>query len=332
MPAPSHAATELLAVYLFNGDDELKRDTLLARLRQRVIGPADDLLLNQQVLTPEDLADADQLLDVLTTPPLVGEQRLVIIQQAEKLNKELSETLISYLAQPSSTTVLALLATKLDAKTRLFKALQSYDRRAIINTASVKRSELPELVRQLAQRFQISLDYEAAQSLIERIGSSTQALDNEVRRLAWWAAAAGKRELTAADIVEQVPALVEPKPWELADALSRRQLALVLQMYAAMRSSQPTAIFTNCLARLRELLTILVLRQRGLTSGAQIAQVLAKSEWQIKSSLLSANNFSLSELIDLIRGASAVEKALKSGDDAEQVLELWFLEVCKSTG
>ena len=332
--APSPADTQknapaLLSVYLFHGDDELKRDTMLKRLTDR-IAESGDLLLNRLVMNSEDLKDPDQLLDALITPPFAGLYRLVVIYNVEKLDKTFQDTIATYLKSPTETTVLALVANKLNNKAQLLQAVQSYNAKSIINVSSIRRSELPQHLSELAQDYQITLHYQAAQSLIGRVGSSMTALNNELKRLTAWAVAAGRRELTVADIYEQVPALVEPTPWEFADALCQRDIALVLRMRSEMQSSQATAIFTFSVARLREVLSIISLRLRGITSATQIANQLGsnKKEWQIRSSLAAASRFNETELTEILRLAQQSEAAMKSGADAEQVLTLWLIDVC----
>ena len=321
------SAPDLLAVYLFNGDDELKRDTLLKRLADR-IAVSGNLLLDQATISSEQVKDPDLLLDSLTTSPLGGSYRLVVLTNAEKLNKNLSETLISYLKNPTETTVLVLLANRLASNTRLYKAIVGYNKRSLIDVSSVKRSELPNWLRDLANDYRLSLDYQAAQALIDRIGTSITALNNELRRLAAWAQAVGKSQLTVVDIVAQVPALVEPKPWELADAICERQAATALQIYSEMYSASDTSIFLHCLERLREVLKIVALRQRGIKSNNQIASEIGRPEWQIRGSIQAANRFSETELREVIKDAHNVEAALKSGSDGEQILMLWLLRVC----
>ena len=317
----------LLAAYMFHGDDELKRSTLLRRLADRIAATG-DLMLNQQVFSPDDLKEPYQLLDALNILPFGGGLRLVVVKDADHLGKELSEAVVSYLQQPTETTVLVLLAEKLAKNTRLYKAFAAYNKQSIIDTASVRRYELPGMLRQMAANYGINLDYEAAESLIERVGTSTLALGNEMGRLAAWAAAAGRRDIGLGDIIDQVPAVIEPKPWELADALCQRDTALTLRLYGDMASAQPTAIFLHCVSRLREVLSVQSLRRRGYNSGSQIAQALGKQEWLIRSSVQAAGRFSEEELTRLIKQAQRVEKELKSGADTDHVLTLWLLEVC----
>lgn len=320
------AARSLLAVYLINGDDELKRETVLKRLTERLASMG-DLMMNQQTLAIEDLPDSDYLLDALNTPPFGGQKRLVLLKNVEKIKPNLSDALLGYLQNPCETTVLVLLANKLAVSTKLYKAITAYDRQAVISVESVKRSALPDMVRQLAARFRLTVDYEAALALIERVGTSTQALDNEIKRLAAWAEANGSNQLTVGDIIEQVPALVEPKPWELADALCQRDAELTMDILGKMTTSTPTAVLTTCIARLREVLTIIVLQKRGITAARQIAEYFRKQDWQIKTSLTAAQRYSESELVAILKSAQQVEAKMKSGADADDEVTLWLLSV-----
>jgi DNA polymerase-3 subunit delta len=323
----SASQTNLLAVYLFNGDDDLKRETMLKRLSAR-IAETGDPMLNISTHAAENLKDIDQLTDIINTPPFAGLYRLVVINNVEKLGRDLSETVIEYLKNPVETTVLALVADRLAANTRLYKAISGYDKKAVVDVSSVKRSELPHRVCDLAKNHRVNMSVDAARSLIDRIGTSMVALNNEIRRLSGWALAAGKQELTVSDIIEQVPALIEPKPWELADAICQRNAKSALKMLDQMHSSSPSAIFLHCLARLREVLSIVAMTNRGISSSAEIAAVLKKQEWQIRSSIQAAKRFTETELAEVIKNAWSIEAAMKSGEDSEQLLVLWLADIC----
>ena len=329
MAEPAENSTPALgAVYLFNGDDELKRSTLLKRLSDRVAATG-DLMMNMTTLSADTIKDPDLLLDALTTLPFAGEYRMVVLNKADKLSKEANDALLDYLKNPAQTTVLAVVADCLKSSTKLYKAIRDYDQRSIIDTSSVKASELPNWLRNLANDYRLSLDYQAAQALISRIGTSNLALNNELKRLAAWALANDKRQLTVIDIIEQVPALVEPKGWELADALCERNASTVLKIYSEMHSTSATSIFLQCITRLREVLTIVALKQRGMVAAKQIAEELRRPDWQLRSQMAAANRFHESELREIIKTAPATERALKSGQDPDHILTLWFLEVCE---
>ncbi|MCL2136570.1 MAG: DNA polymerase III subunit delta [Coriobacteriia bacterium] len=317
----------LLAAYLLNGDDELKRETLIKRLSDRVTAGG-DMMLNHETLTAEEIEDPELFLDALYTAPFIGQYRLVVVMNAEKLAKAVSEALISFLKTPNESTVVALAANKLAANTRLYKAINAYNPRSIIDVSSIKKADIPRWLQDLVKDYHLTINYQAAQALIDRVGTSMSVLNNEVKRLAAWAQAAGINEITTADVIALVPALIEPKPWELADALCQRDAIAALRIYNDMGSTQATTIFLHCVSRLRELLTIMTLINRGMQTSSQIASALKKQDWQIRGSLQAVKRFSEKELTGLLLDAQRVEAALKSGASDEHIMTLWILDVC----
>ncbi|MCL1879116.1 MAG: DNA polymerase III subunit delta [Actinomycetia bacterium] len=317
----------LLNAYLFNGDDDLKREVLAERLTAR-IAATDETGMNVQVFSAERLRDPEQLLDALNTLVFGASQRLVLVKDAEKLTKEVSERVVEYLKSPNPSTVLALSASKIAANTRLYKAFQSYNRSSIIDAASVKRSELPHLVRQMAVQNGMQISADAARSLIERVGISTVTLNNAIEKLASWARGAGKQELSARDIAANVMSINEPKPWELGAALARRDGALCLRMVSQMTSQTPLGIFLSCLTKLREIVSVQALQARGIQGNEAIAAELGKQAWMLRETIAAASSFSPGELIHTLKEAPQVEARFKSGADADQELALWIVAVC----
>ncbi|MDR3037235.1 MAG: hypothetical protein LBU31_02340, partial [Coriobacteriales bacterium] len=127
----SAAERPLAALYLFNGDDSLKQETLVERLKQR-IAALGDVTMNTQVFFTKDIANPAMLLDALNTMPFGSPKRLVVIKEAQTLSKTLQDALITYMKQPSETTVLALSA-KFPSNSRVLKAVQGYSRQSVVD-------------------------------------------------------------------------------------------------------------------------------------------------------------------------------------------------------
>jgi len=319
----------LLPVYLFHGDDELKQETLRKRLVKRVFGSEDDNL-NLQVFSPEQIRDSDQLLDALCTLPFMAERRLVIIKDADRLSKALSETIVDYLKAPSETTVLALSASKLSVATRLYKAVAAIAKgKGIVSAATLRMNELPTFIQRMAAGFGLSLSLDAAAELLDRIGPTTLTLSTELRRLSAWAQAQKINQITVDIIREHVQRLTESKPWDLADALSRREGAECLKHIRRLGSTKPTTLFAYCVSRLREMLSIKALGQHRNLSNQHIAEVLGRQEWQLRTAFAGARLYSSDELIEALIAAPSIEARMKSGEDAEQLLSLWVTGCCQ---
>ncbi|MDR1015615.1 MAG: DNA polymerase III subunit delta [Coriobacteriales bacterium] len=313
----------LLALYLLNGDDSLKQEKLLARLRQRIADEG-DLAMNSQTLSAKDIPDAAWLLSTLNTVPFGSPVRLVVVKEADALPKALQEALVGYAADPAPTTVLALVARKLSANTRLHKAVLAYDRQSLVDCSSKKAFELPALIRGMARGEGSDITVGAANLLVERIGTSTVALDTEVRKLAALTKAVGASRIEEGDVTRNVARLVEPKPWDLTDALARRDASLCLRLADRMGSASAIGLFVQCVTRLREVLTAMSLTQRGLP----VAASMGKQEWQLREIMKATTRYRADELVALLCRAPEIEMRMKSGADADRLLRLWLIEAC----
>jgi DNA polymerase-3 subunit delta len=313
----------LLPLYLFNGDDVLKQETLLERLKKRVAAEG-DLAMNFRSFEAKGIAGPDALLDALNTLPFGSPLRLVVIREAEALSKKLQETLIAYAAQPSTTTVLVLITKKLASSSRLYKAFLNHDRQSVIDCSPKKRSELPKLVQGMARGAGVDITLGAANLLVDRVGASTVSLSTEVEKLAAVVKAMGRQRIEDEDVARNVIRLVEPKPWDLTNALALRDTALCLKLAGRMRGYTTIGLFTQCVMRVREILTAMTLKRRGLP----VASSMGKQEWQLREVMRATELYRTDELESLLKDAPEIEKRMKSGADADQLLKRWIIDAC----
>ena len=146
----------LLPAYLINGEDELKRETVLKRLHAR-IAKLGDIDFNHDVFHGES-ASGDDIVSACNTVPFASDVRLVVVHAADALKKSDAEALVTYLSEPSPSTVLCLVARKLAKNTRLYKAVAAVGKKAVIDCAPMKKYELPKTVRAMAVTHGITLD------------------------------------------------------------------------------------------------------------------------------------------------------------------------------
>ena len=172
----------LLPAYLIVGPDELKRKQAVARLRARVDGPFAAFNLEELVASGE--LEPVGVLASLNTLPMGGTRRVVIIENAEKLPKAVSEAIVGYLGNPNESCTLALVATTLAKSTRLYKAVAKVGPRTVIECAAKKGRDLPPYVQKLAEAHGVRIAPDAASELVARVGESTTMLDTQIATLA----------------------------------------------------------------------------------------------------------------------------------------------------
>ena len=309
----------LLPVYLVVGEDALKREATMRRLRAR-LSAMGDLSFNDEVFDGATVAGAD-IVAACETIPFASPVRLVEVRGIEGLGKADTEALIRYIQAPNDSTILALCGEKLAKNTRLYKAVAALGATAVIDCAQPKRKDLPALVRSMAVGYGVVLTPGAAARLVELVGEDTVRLDAEVRKLTLGAGAGAtidEREVAAA-----VGRTSEPKPWEITDAFSERDLRLCLDLVRRSPSASPYVVLYNCTRRLRELVCASSLAARG--EPQRIAAELRLADWQADKRRRWARNFAPEELRRGLVSARDAEAAMKGGGDPETVLVEWLV-------
>lgn len=310
---------DLLPAYLIVGADELKRDAAVRRLRSRV--PADMADFNLDELDGASLEEPGQLISSAQTMPFCADFRLVIVNGAGELAKPVSEAVVSYLADPNPQCVLCLVAEKLAKNTRLYKAVAKVGPHSVIDCAPLKRWELPPYVVRLAQKRGLSMDNAAAQELVERVGESTVALDNQIATLAQLVGDAGR--ITLADVETNVAQIAEVSPWAFADAVCERNAPRAMEMLNLMKAPSLVFLHSVLVGRLRELICAKSLDARGAASG--LARELGRQSWQVKNHVRWSRAFGEEELVELLGQAAVCERALKGSQDSEAAFARFVL-------
>ena len=308
----------LLPVYLVVGEDELKRRTVIERLRKKV-AESGDLEFNRDEFSGER-ASGEAIVGACNTLPFASDLRLVEVVAADKLVKADSEAIVEYLQAPSETTVLALSAPKLAKNTRLYKAVAAVDKKAVIDCAPMKRFELVRALRSMATGHGFTLTQAASEKLVELVGEDTVALDSELQKIAL--AHEGNDAVTDRDIAAFVSRSSEAKPWELVDAFAARDARQCAVLLPLIPSSSPYALIGMCTVRLRELACAKSLEARG--EGGRLAEELKVPSWRVKNHRAWAARFTEAELARAFSTARDCERAMKSGTDPDDAFKDWL--------
>ena len=311
----------LLPAYLVTGADELKRETVVKRLRQRVAKEG-DLEFNSDAFSGEsDTGEA--IVAACNTLPFASNVRLVLVTSVEKLKKPDQEELVQYLAEPCTTTVLCLVSAGLAKNTRLYKAAAKVGKQAVIDCTPPKHAELPAKVRAMATSHGVTITQAAANTLVELVGDNTVQLDSQLQKLAL--AHRGSDPINETEVLNMVSRTAEMKPWDFTDAFSERNLKKCLLVRSRMESMTPYALMAMCITRVRELMIARALLQRGRIND--LPGVLHAPAWRVKRHAMWARSFTSEELHQALIGARDAEAAMKSGSDPELVFQNWVISV-----
>ena len=319
----------LLPVYVVVGTDELKRESVLRRLRMRLEELGDLSFNSDSFDASEDEASA--ILNACYTVPFASERRLVVVNDASKARKADVQRIVSYMDDPVDTTVLMLVADTLPSSSPILRKAKEMPAGTLIDCTPPKAKELPSQVMRMAGIHGLTMDLEAARRLVHHVGESTVHLDEELRKLSLMLADAGGDRTVDARLVDEVVAHVsEPKPWDFVDAFARRDPYACSGILGHMRSTSPISLLGQCVSRVRELIAAKVASEAGGDAKARVAEMLAlggKRSFVAGIRIEQARNYTMAELVDALDASLEAERAMKSGIDPSVAFTEWAFGV-----
>lgn len=315
---------EYKPIYLIMGEQELLLEQALDQLK-RSVGEVADLDFNMETFDGES-ANADEIVSACNTLPFASERRLVVVRKVDKMNKDGIDALVAYAANPSPTTILALVASKIAKNTRLYKSIEKLG--GLIAREAPRASEYPRRVQDMFARKGRRVTLEGAELLVNAVGKDLRRLSVEVDKAV---AFSGERiELDAADIEAVTSTTAKASVFELGVTLANRDCAGALRLVDRLLGDGESVFGLHAIA-LRSVRDLIVARSaidRGQGSLGEIARAVGRPDWQVKNLPRQARGFSAAELVDALRAAAQSEAQMKTSRDARLVFERWIVKVC----
>lgn len=130
-------------------------------------------------------ANAEQLISIAKSYPMMAEKRLVLVREAQNLHAREWEKLLSYLKAPSASTVLAFIHRNKDpdkrkAATKVF--LDSKQAR-FAEAKPMSEEGLVDFIVAKAGQYQLKFDAKAAFALKELLGSNLARIVSEIEKI-----------------------------------------------------------------------------------------------------------------------------------------------------
>ena len=317
--------------YFFFGEEDYLKNATLAQAREVLGGdPAFDIF-NNVTLDGREYS-SDRLLDALAPPPMMADRKLVILHG---LN-------LTELKQSDFTDFCGVL-----------ESLQDYDYNTLIVSASSNGFDpgnLPKrpsaqlkAIAELAAPVQFdhptpaklaawaqkhyaahgaSASVQVAQYTVDVCGRDMFVLANEIDKVACYALAHGRAEVSERDVDAVTIPVTEIGAFALANAISegRRADALVILDDMRFRRVDPVIILGEIGGVYSNMLVIKTLLDKGL-SAPEIASALKMHEYALSRYLKSLRSMSAERVHQLVHAAARADAELKNGGKSYAPLE-----------
>ena len=255
----------------------------------------------------------------LATPSLFGEQRGLLVVNAQDLTADAAAEVGRYASAPSPDARLVL-AFVLSSRSKgpPKKVLEALGKAVEVRRVAVDRKELPGWVLARAKSRGLSATPQGAKQLVDTMGEDPAALDQAVEQLASSHATEG---LTLQTVNAQFRGLGERKIWDLTDAAFTGRVAEAMRTLAALLEAgeEPIMILGGIASRLRDLI-----RVRALPPKIPLAEVARQAglrfDWQARRYVEQAKRYREEDLAAIHHELVEADGILKQGGAGDVVL------------
>lgn len=259
------------------------------------------------------------------TLPMMGNSRFVLVRGADAIAAAELEGLADYLEAPSPSTCLVIAAEKLDGRTRFAKIAKKVG--AWVDAPPAKPRDARAFALTEAKRRGHSLDADAADELIDAVGSELAAVDDAIERLSLYVgpgAPIGVGAITRCVAYARVDSI-----WALVDAVSARHRERALHAAGTLLADRepPLRILAMVARQLRMVARMQSALARGLR-GADATKEAGAPPFKAQELTDAARRFSRRELGAVFRALADADLAMKgSKRSPETVLEQTLLRL-----
>lgn len=232
----------LYPVYLIIGKEPFERklavDQLLAIALKKVKNP--ELALK---IFEGDRLSIEDLMQELNTFGFFAEKQIILIQNADKLSKSLTEQIENYYQNPNPSVCLIISASAINKATNFYKKGEKAG--AALEFAEEKPWEkeknLQAWVQTLASAEGKKMDSQAALTLVKQVGTDQSLLFQEVQKLVCYID--NRPDITSQDIHAVCTQTHSENAWQLGEAIFKRDAAAALRISKGLME-EGTAVFS----------------------------------------------------------------------------------------
>lgn len=186
----------------------------------------------------EAVAAAEQL-------PMMSNRRVVRIINFGKLRESDEEVLINYVNRPAESSVVIFVASELDRRKKLTKAL--LDSCVVVDFPALKDGEAKTWVKTRLKQLKITADERAISELIALVGTDVQTLNTELEKLG--AAVADTKRITLESVGELIGHSRELSNFELGDQILARNSKRALEtLHRLLEGGTPPVMLIGLMA------------------------------------------------------------------------------------
>ncbi len=164
-----------------------------------------------------DETKASEVVLEAQTVPFLAERRVVLVRNAERFGSDASAgPLMGYLEAPCAETILMLIASQIDKRTRFFKLIEKTG--CVVECPELPKAEVEHWTRLQVEKRGKKIETAAVQEIVRRAGTHLSDVNNAITNVMGYV---GDAPLVRdADVVAACADVAEEEVWALTDAIA----------------------------------------------------------------------------------------------------------------
>ncbi|PIT99840.1 MAG: DNA polymerase III subunit delta [Bdellovibrionales bacterium CG10_big_fil_rev_8_21_14_0_10_45_34] len=318
------ATNSLRTFYLISGEEMF----LVGRVLEAIEKAADlgamvdfnrDVIYGSQF----DLARFQESLSML---PMMSPRRLVVLRDAHQLKAKVLEELIEPLSDLEDTVTVVLHFSKVDQRTRFYKALAA--KAMFIQLGTPYENEMPQWIQWIAKENGVSFDDQSVAYIHQYVGCGLLETESEIKKIA--AYISPKNQATYADVRHVISSVRVHTIFAFTQAVGEKDLVASLYCLAQLLQNGESAVgIVAMVARHLRIIEAVADGQRSGLSTAQLASRAGIAPMFLKEYLAQSSAWSKARPKDALEVVLTTDRALKSSPVSSHIwLENMVLKLC----
>ncbi|MEZ4776450.1 MAG: DNA polymerase III subunit delta [Bacteroidia bacterium] len=284
-------------VYYLHGEETYFIDKIVEELdKDGAVLTASETAFNREVLYGPETT-ASKIINACRSFPVMAQYKLIILKEAQRLNKTEADKLKSYLAQPVPSTILvmafkgpktglpAAVAKTLHKSTAVYQAKKMYDQ------------DVQQWVTGHISDIGLECDPGIPAILVTNLGTNLNLIENELEKMFLYLKATGQKKITQQFVYEMINVDKEFNVFELTNALGKRDVYrshMIIDRLTQNSKTNPPVLTVNGLFRFFH--QIALLKQFQLKDVNAVKNKLDVNYYAAKDYLEASKSYNLSQV------------------------------------
>ncbi|MDA3813639.1 MAG: DNA polymerase III subunit delta [Candidatus Cloacimonetes bacterium] len=311
------------------GPENYLKDIVQKEISKKYKSPGSEEF--DSIVIHADTDSAISALEQLEMMPFIARFRLVILKNFDTMKASDKNLIAEYVQNPVPTSILVLLAEKIDERVKANKMITE-NAVKIICRSPYSSADILRWLNNETKEKKIFMDNDSKELFTRSIELDYQLAANELEKLIIYTK--GKRNITIDDVKETVGKSRTNKVYDLQNEIGKRNLQNSLSILENMIANNESAVFVIIMLStfFQTLWRVIALQKNNISNSEIVNRYLPEIFYKFRKDYISfAKNYSynsLSKIFSLLLQADIDAKSLNLKD--EIILEILIYKICKS--